>query len=43
MLREQLSYEALCIIDDKYKSSAEKKPKNLQEGSTLPNSEERQA
>ena len=41
--KDQFSYEALCIIDSRYKRSAEKKPKDMQEGgSTLPSSEERQ-
>lgn len=39
MLKEQLSYEALCIIDSRYKRSAEKEPKSAKEGgSTLPSS-----
>ncbi len=41
MLKEQLSYQALCIIDERYKRSAEKTKQTKEAGSTLPGSEER--
>lgn len=41
MLKDEFSYEAMCIIDPKYKRrSTQKKNKQLQEGgSTLPSSQ----